>query len=218
VRKGRITANKNAQLRHRQRWAFFSPSACFRCHRKECATYTSAYVIPAGGICALHNGPCPVPFSLPRKPCSMAHRTPLSHTNRRNGRALRRIAEVGPIRRLCPKVRLSTSHAVRSGSPALLSVTRLRANAILNRAFGPFRDRPAIPARGREALRQGLHRARGLRLRSHQTFARTSPLYVEVFFRRRGRWSQHRVLGGNRHQRRHADTTIDGVRKSGLFP
>src|SRR2546422_7686919 len=63
------------------------------------------------------------------KPCSIAHRTPLSHTNRRNGvlagALLREEAYVG----LAPRVRLITSHPVRAGSPSLLSVTRLRANA-----------------------------------------------------------------------------------------
>jgi len=148
--------------------AFF-PQAHVQVPQKEMRqTYTSAYGDTSRGICAFIWA-MPSAVFVASKPCSMAT-VPTEPHKQAQWRALRRIAEVGPIRRLCPKVRLSTSHAVRSGSPALLSVTRLRANAYFNRAFGPFRDRPAIPARGREALRQGLHRARGLRLRSHQTF------------------------------------------------
>src|SRR5712691_9534851 len=69
------------------------------------------------------------------KHCSIAHRMPLHHTNRRNGglagALLMSYAYVG----LAPSVRLITSQTVRSGSPSLHSVTRVRANAY---AIGPL--------------------------------------------------------------------------------
>src|SRR5260370_3852767 len=111
-------------------------------------------------------------------PCSIAHRTPLSHTNRRNGvlagALLRSQAYVG----LDPRVRLITSHPVRSGSPSLLSVTRLRANAY---AIGPL-----VPS---EPVRRYQHDDARLCAKASTVtracvagtttrLARTSPLYL----------------------------------------
>src|SRR5437899_11107860 len=114
------------------------------------------------------------------KPCSIAHRTPLSHTNRRNGvlagALLREYAYVG----LAPRVRLITSHPVRSGSPSLPSVTRLRANAY---AIGPL-----VPS---ETVRRYQHEDARLCAKASTVtgacvvgattrLTRTSLLYVEV--------------------------------------
>src|SRR6266481_3434278 len=152
------------------------------------------------------------------KPCSMAHRTPLSHTNRRNGvlsgALLRSYHYVGSA----PRGRLSTSHTVRSGSPALLSVTRLRANAY---AIGPL-----VPS---ETVRRYQHEDARLCAKvstvtgacvsaATRRLARTSPLYVEVLSVVSGRWSQQRVsadIDTNDVTPRQLSTAS---RKSGLFP
>src|SRR5712691_6037282 len=152
------------------------------------------------------------------KPCAIAHRTPLSHTNRRNGvlagALLRESAYVG----LAPRVRLITSHPVRSGSPSLLSVTRLRANAY---AIGPL-----VPS---ETVRRYPHEdARRCAKASTVTgacvagattrLARPSPVYLEVFSVVSGRWSPQRVSAGMDTNDVTPTPLSTASRKAGLFP
>src|SRR5712691_4370844 len=128
--------------------------------------------------------------------CSIAHRMPLRHTHRRNGGLAGALLMSDAYVGLAPSVRLITSQTVRSGSPALHSVTRVRANAY---ALGPW-----VPA---ETVRR-YHAADG-RLSANAVtvsgvcvgeattrLTRTSPLEVEVCSVVGGRWSQQRVSAG----------------------
>src|SRR6266705_6123687 len=148
--------------------------------------------------------------------CSMAHRMPLHHTNRRNGvlsgALLREEEYVG----LEPRVRLSTRHPVRLGSPSLLSVTRVRANAS---AIGPW-----VPS---ETIRRYQHEDARLCAKAatvsgvcvsggHTRLARTAPLYVEVFSVVRGRRSHQRVSAGTATNEVTPTQASTAFRKSGL--
>ena len=126
-------------------------------------------------------------------------------------RARRRIAEGIPLRRFCPQGALEHQPHVPVGESVRAARHPCAGKRLRDRAFGAFRARPAIPARGREALRQGLHRDRGLCLCGHQTFAAYLSAVWRGFFRRQRSLEPTTGRGGQRHQRRHAATALDGV-------
>jgi len=148
----------------------------------------------------------------------MAHRMPLHHTHRRNGvlsgALLMEEAYVG----LEPRVRWSTSHPVRLGSPSLHHVTRVRAHAY---AIGPvvpsetIRRYPHEDARlcAKAATVSGVCVSGG-----HTRLACTAPLSVEVFSVVRGRWSQQRVSAGTATNEVTPTQASTASRKSGLLP
>src|SRR5215471_19058511 len=69
------------------------------------------------------------------KHCSMAHRTPLSHTNRRHGALSGALLREYQYRGWAPSVRLMSSHTTVVGCPSLHTWTRLRANSYV---MGPL--------------------------------------------------------------------------------
>ncbi len=197
--------------------AFF-PHAHFQVPQKEMRQHTRQHMVRPAGVFA---------------PCIMGHAQfrfrflealfdgppyPTEPHKQAPWRALRSIAEVVPLRRLCPQGALEHEPRGPVGESSLAERHPFAGKLISDRAFGPFRDRPAIPARGREALRQGLHRDRGLRLRSHHTFGAYLSSLCRGFFRRQRSLEPTTCIGGNRHQRRHADTTIDGVKEVRTIP
>src|SRR6266849_10229896 len=152
------------------------------------------------------------------QPCSIAHRTPRSHTNRRHGVLAGAWLKEEAYGGLAPRVRLRTSHPVRSGSPSLLSVTRLRAHAY---AIGPL-----VPS---ETVRRYQHEDARLCAKASTVtgacvagattrLARTSPLSVEVFAGVSGRWSQQRVSAGMDTKAVTPTHASRASRTSGLWP
>src|ERR671929_1881264 len=69
------------------------------------------------------------------KHCSMAHRTPLSHTNRRNGALSGALLREYQYRGWAPSVRLMSNHTAVVGCPSLQSMIRVRANSYV---MGPL--------------------------------------------------------------------------------
>src|SRR5215468_11109681 len=63
------------------------------------------------------------------KHCSIAQRTPLSHTKRRNGALMGALLREYQYRGWAPSVRLMSNHTAVVGCPALHSMIRLRANS-----------------------------------------------------------------------------------------
>src|SRR5436309_2393178 len=57
---------REARLRHRQCWSFFSPSGVSGATERNEPTYRCACGGASRGICALHSVPYPVPFSFPQ--------------------------------------------------------------------------------------------------------------------------------------------------------
>jgi len=152
------------------------------------------------------------------KPCSIAHRTPLSHTNRCHGvlagALLREYADVG----LAPRVRLITSHPVRAGSPSLLRVTRVRANAY---AIGPLVPSETVRRYQHEDVRlcAKASTVTGACVAGATTrLARTSPLSLEVFSVVSGRWSPQRVSAGMDTNDVTPTQLSTASRTSGLLP
>jgi len=196
----------------------FFPKRRFRCHRKTCAT-----IVVNMGCC--HPGEMrPASWAMPRagfvssQPCSMAHHIPLHHTNRRtgvlSGAWLLSEASGG----LAPSVRLLPSHPVRSGSPSLPSVTRLRAHAD---AIGPLVPSATVRRYQREGRRRCATASTvsaGSANGASTPLGRPWPLDVEVLSKVAGRWSPPRVSAGRDTKEGTPTQASSAARPSGLWP
>ena len=150
--------------------------------------------------------------------CARAHRIPLPHTHRRHGvlaGALRlSYASVGRA----PSVRVLTSHPVRSGSPSLPRVTRVRAHAD---ASGPLVPSETVRRDQREGLRRCAKASTGsagAAKGASTRLGRTGPLSVEVWSTVAGRWSPPRVSAGLDTKEGPPTQASSASRPSGLWP
>src|SRR5215471_10526705 len=79
------------------------------------------------------------------KHCSIAQRTPLSHTKRRNGALMGALLREYQYRGWAPSVRLMSDHTAVVGCPALHSLIRLRANSYVMGPLVHLRALRALP-------------------------------------------------------------------------
>src|SRR5712691_9316501 len=119
---------------------------------------------------------------------------------------------------LAPSVRLLTSHPVRSGSPSLHSVTRLRAKAYTIGPVGPSETvRPYHAADGQ--LSANAVTVSGACVAEATTrLACTAPLEVDVCSVVGGRGSQQRVAAGTATNAVPPTQASMAYRKAGLLP
>ncbi len=133
-------------------------------------------------------------------------------------RARRSVAEVVSRRRTRPQGALDHQPPSPVGEPILAERHPFAGKRIRDRAFGAFRDRSTIPARGCEALRQNLHRDGGLRRRGDHAFGTYLSFVPLGVFRGQRSLEPTTRLGGNGHQRRPSDTAIDGGKEVRTIP
>src|SRR5215468_134503 len=151
------------------------------------------------------------------KHCSIAQRTPLSHTKRRNGALMGALLREYQYRGWAPSVRLMSNHTAVVGCPALHSLIRLRANSYV---MGPLVPSDTV-RRYQNVVGSAWANAAtvlGGVLVTATRLVRGSPLEREVCVVVASGWSQHRGSAGVATNATVPTQASQAVQKSGLLP